>query len=136
MIYLSTRVNKIFNNEFFSDKKDLAEQVIEFEKEGKVYLPNSFTTKIIPGYKIGETIVSIGRFHTFYYFAMQNNEGHWNHQLLESKSAFKQFFLTTYEMQIQQLKENDEDSAESKLDSEKEIEKQLAFWFTEIERLN
>lgn len=110
---MSTREEKILNNEFFADKQDLAKQIIDFENLGKGFLPNTPTYKISPIQEINETQINIGRIHDYYYLAIKNKNGSAKHQLFENESNCKQFFIKFDELS----------------------EKQLAFWLNQIELL-
>lgn len=110
---MSTREEKIINNEFFKDKEDLAKLIIDFENMGKGFLPNNPTYKLSPPQKINETQIHIGRIQDFYYLAIQNDNGFVQHQLFENESNCKQFFIKFDEL----------------------TDKQLAFWLNQIELL-
>lgn len=113
MTYLATREESIRTLAFFEDKQQLADQIISIEERTQKYLPNQFSIKQIPPYEIGDRKVAMGRIHEFYYLGMMKADEPWKYQGFESTSKFKEFFINLPEMD----------------------QKELAFWFNNIELL-
>ncbi|MDG4656203.1 DUF3964 family protein [Ectobacillus antri] len=108
---MTTREERILSLPFFQDKQLLAKQIIQFEKETGVYLPNQFEVKQIPPYEFGERKAVIGRVHAFYFIGICK-EGVWQYQAFANEMKCKEFFIA--------------------LPGE---DKELAFWLNNIELL-
>lgn len=123
---MSKRAEKILSNEFFKDKQDLAKQIIEFENEGKGFLPNEPETRHLE-FQVGEQNLLIGRVHHYYYLGFLNAENQqWRHDVYYNKINFTQFFVNNYET----IK------AKSEPEEYNDIDKQKAFWLNQIERVS
>ena len=92
---MKNRTQTILNHDFFIDKQDLAEQIIQFEDLNKGVLPNVFRKKEIPStaYNFGNKPVTLGRIENFYYFGVEVTDGTWKYQAFENESKCKKFFI-------------------------------------------
>ncbi|MFX3622719.1 MAG: DUF3964 family protein [Ectobacillus sp.] len=106
------REERIMNVPFLQDKRELAQQIIAFEKKLHTYLPNQFEIKQVPPYEFGERKAVIGRIHSFYFIGIFQNET-WKYQAFENEMKCKEFFIALPGID----------------------DKQVAFWFNNIELL-
>lgn len=111
---MTARGERIYNLPFFQDKRQLAKQILAFEREHHTYLPNEFEIKRVPPYEFGEQKAVIGRIHQFYFIGISNSGAEWKYQAFENEMKCKEFFI-----QLPHI--ND---------------KQLAFWLSNIELLS
>ena len=91
---MNTREDLIRNSDFFSDKTDLAQQILKFEREGKGFLPNSPRTAVIPPHALqfGNKPVTLGRIDKYFYFGVEIEENKWKYTAFEDDGKCIQFF--------------------------------------------
>lgn len=124
-IVLSAREEIILSNEFFVNKQDLAKQIIDFEKNGRGFLPNQPERSHLEFSLNGKNII-LGKIHNFYYLGIGNPEtDEWNYDAFYNKSNCIQFFVNNFE----KIKENSEEAEHD------EVNRQKAFWLNQIERI-
>ena len=111
---MTAREERIYNVPFFQDKQQLVKQILTFEREKQIYLPNEFEIKHVPPYEFGEQKAMIGKIYQFYFIGISNSGSGWKYQAFEDEMKCKEFFI--------QLPNIDD--------------KQLAFWLNNIELLS
>lgn len=102
---MNSREEKIINHEFFKDRKDLATMLIQFEKEGKGFLPNSPRRVEIPpsAIKFGNKRVVLGRIDKYYYFGIEVEKDVWKYNAFEDEGMCNYFFHTIPDIDSQTL---------------------------------
>lgn len=114
---MNLRETSIRESEFFTDKQDLASQIINFEHEGKGYLPNAAKHAVIPpsALQFGNKQVTIGRIENYYFFGIEVEMDNWKYKAFEDEGMCAQYFhdtpgidketLSFWKLQIKRLSE-------------------------------